>query len=87
MATEAAVNPAKGALWTLREAHGINAAGMITGHGYYTGPGGGGTASISGDRAFVLDASSLVGVPEPTGVTLLAACALALLRGAGTRRT
>lgn len=58
-------NPSAGA-WTLLEASGINDQGMITGYGYYNGDDG----LATGERAFVLDASSLV--PEPTLLSVVA---------------
>lgn len=69
-------NPAEGAKWTLESANGLNDFGLITGRGIYDdGPGG----LSDGQRAFVLDASSLV-VPEPSSVALLSLASLALLR-------
>src|SRR5262249_27845695 len=61
-------NPTEGAKWTLFEARGLNDSGLITGVGTYNdGPGG----LADGDRAFLLDASSLV-VPEPSTLALAA---------------
>src|SRR5688572_21138522 len=70
-----ATNPTLGGYWALTEAVAINNKGLIVGHGFYgDGPGG----LTDGTRAFILDASSLV--PEPFGLTLLAAGALGLSR-------
>ena len=70
-----ATNPAQGAYWTLNLAAGINNHGLITGEGYYDdGPGG----LSDGNRAFILNASSLV--PEPGGLALIALGLPALLR-------
>jgi probable HAF family extracellular repeat protein len=70
-------NPIVGAKWTLQSARDISNTGWITGTGLYDpdGPGGIGAA----DRAYLLDASSLV-VPEPSSFVLLALAAPALLR-------
>jgi probable HAF family extracellular repeat protein len=69
-------NPAEGGKWTLSVAHGISNTGWITGRGMYDPDGAGGIAA--NDRAYLLDASSLV--PEPSGLALLAASIPALLR-------
>jgi probable HAF family extracellular repeat protein len=70
-------NPAEGAKWTLGYATEVNNNGWITGGGLYNdGPGG----LSDGDRAFLLDASSLVVVSEPTSVALLTLPVPALLR-------
>jgi probable HAF family extracellular repeat protein len=64
-------NPAFGAFWTLTAAYDINNNGLITGYGLYNdGPG----RLSDGERAYILDASSLVGVPEPASLALLALC-------------
>lgn len=69
------VNPNLGAYWELREARDINNNGLITGYGFYNdGPGG----QSDGQRAFILDASSLI--PEPNTLALAGLAALALLR-------
>jgi probable HAF family extracellular repeat protein len=60
-------NPVEGAKWTLWEARGLTDSGLITGSGFYDdGPDG----LSDGQRAFILDASTLV-VPEPTSALLL----------------
>jgi probable HAF family extracellular repeat protein len=69
-------NPAAGAFWTLKYAYGINDNGLITGEGFYDdGPGG----STDGIRAYVLDASSLTSMPEPSGLSAVALAAASLL--------
>ncbi|MEX0611300.1 MAG: PEP-CTERM sorting domain-containing protein, partial [Pirellulales bacterium] len=61
-------NPTLGAYWMLSAAYGINDNGLITGTGLYDdGPGG----LSDGTRAFILDAGTLVGVPEPATLALL----------------
>jgi probable HAF family extracellular repeat protein len=61
-----ATNPTLGAHWTLIQARDINDHGLVTAYGYFDdGPGG----LTDGDRAFILDASSLV--PEPSGLALI----------------
>jgi hypothetical protein len=61
-------NPTQGAYWTLSAAYAINNNGLITGVGIYDdGPDG----LTDGERAYILDASSLV-VPEPTNLAVLA---------------
>ena len=58
--------PAEGAKWTLDQARGISNTGWISGVGNYNdGPGG----LTDGNRAFLLDASSLI--PEPGALGLL----------------
>jgi hypothetical protein len=70
--------PDEGAKWTLQVAYDISNTGWITGAGVYDPEGPGGVAAA--ERAFLLDASALV-VPEPAGLTLLAASgALAVRR-------
>jgi probable HAF family extracellular repeat protein len=60
--------PIEGANWTLTKALGLNDTGFITGYGTYDdGPGG----LTDGTRAFLLDASALVSVPEPACLSLL----------------
>jgi probable HAF family extracellular repeat protein len=78
-----ATNPAEGAKWTLGEVRGLTDSGLITGIGTYNdGPGG----LSDGQRAFLLDASSLL--PEPSGLSLLGLCAgLLLHRRVATKRT
>jgi probable HAF family extracellular repeat protein len=80
-----ASNPAEGAKWRLGVFHSdfinfrlsMNHTGLITGVGAYDdGPGG----LSDGLRAFVLDASSLVAVPEPSSLALLTLAVPALLR-------
>jgi hypothetical protein len=69
------LDPTEGAKWILESANGLNDFGLITGTGIYDdGPGG----LSDGQRAFVLDASSLV--PEPSGLALLGLAAVSLLR-------
>ena len=75
-------NPTEGAKWTLTDEHfgqiSISSnTGWITGLGVYDPDGPGGIAAA--DRAYLLDASSLV-VPEPSSFVLLALAAPALLR-------
>lgn len=68
-------NPAQGALWSLSSAADINDHGLVTGVGIYNdGPGG----LSDGQRAFVLDASSLV--PEPSAAAVVGLGGAALLR-------
>ncbi|MEX2306368.1 MAG: hypothetical protein WD738_02175 [Pirellulales bacterium] len=62
-----ATNPTLGAFWTLTVALGINDNGLITGYGFYDDGAGG----LIDQRAYILDASSLV-VPEPATLALLA---------------
>jgi probable HAF family extracellular repeat protein len=62
-------NPTQGAYWMLSGAVGINDNGLITGFGIYN-DGAGGLSD--GERAYILDASTLVGVPEPASFALLA---------------
>lgn len=70
-------NPIEGAKWTLTNAYGLNNNGLITGVGeYYDGPDGEWDGSAI---AFLLDASSLMIVPEPSGLALLAVAAPALM--------
>ena len=72
-----ATNPAEGAKWLLQGANGLTDSGLITGWGYFDdGPNG----LSDGLRAFVLDASSLVVVPEPSSLALLTLAVAALLR-------
>ena len=72
-----ATNPAEGAKWLLQGANGLTDSGLITGWGHYDdGPNG----LSDGLRAFVLDASSLVVVPEPSSLALLTLAVAALLR-------
>jgi hypothetical protein len=76
-------NPVDGAKWTLRHhsssgplGMGLSDSGWLTGTGYYNdGPGG----LSDGDRAFLLDISSLI-VPEPSSLALLALAVPALIR-------
>jgi probable HAF family extracellular repeat protein len=68
-------NPTEGAKWTLSLAAGLSNTGWITGTGSYDPDGPGGVAEA--DRAFLLDASSLV--PEPAGIALLGLALPALL--------
>jgi hypothetical protein len=69
-----ATNPAQGALWSLSRATDINDFGLVTGVGIYNdGPGG----LSDGQRAYILDASSLA-VPEPGMAAVL------VLAGAGS---
>jgi probable HAF family extracellular repeat protein len=71
------VNPTEGAKWILTSAHGISDSGMIIGRALYNdGPGG----LSDGLRYFLLDASSLTGVPEPASFSLLAGASILLLR-------
>ena len=61
-------NPAGEAKWTLAVATGLTGTGLITGKGNSDdGPGG----LNDGNRAFVLDASSSIAVPEPVLSLLL----------------
>lgn len=77
-------NPVEGAKWTLRHHSisgtlgvGLSDSGWLTGTGYYNdGPGG----LSDGDRAFLLDVSSLVDVPEPSSVAALIIVTGGLLR-------
>jgi hypothetical protein len=73
-------NPIEGAKWTLSDGFpqiSISSnTGWITGLGIYDPDGPGGIAAA--ERAYLLDASSLV--PEPAGLTLLAGGALAIRR-------
>jgi probable HAF family extracellular repeat protein len=79
-------DPTEGAKWSLAltssRGYGISDTGLITGYGYYNdGPGG----LSDGERAFLLDASSLV--PEPSGLFVLAFLTVGLLcRGVGRER-
>jgi probable HAF family extracellular repeat protein len=83
-----ASNPVEGAKWTLRGhsnagpgGMGLSDSGWLTGTGYYDdGPGG----LSDGDRAFLMDISSLTGVPEPSTVGLLTLAIPALLRRRAT---
>jgi probable HAF family extracellular repeat protein len=76
-------NPAAGAFWTLKYAYGINDNGLITGEGFYDdGPAG----LTDGIRAYVLDASSLTAVPEPSALPAIAVAAATLLRRRRRRR-
>jgi probable HAF family extracellular repeat protein len=76
-------NPAEGAKWTLNYAFGLTDNGLITGDGYYDdGPGG----LSDGTRPFLLDASSLLVVPEPSNLALLVLTIPALLRRRPRRR-
>jgi MYXO-CTERM domain-containing protein len=70
----AANNPAEAAKWTLAYAYGLTDSGLIVGDGFYND----GVPEHTGDRAFLLDASSLV--PEPAGLALGALGSLTLLR-------
>jgi probable HAF family extracellular repeat protein len=71
-----AANPAQGAQWNLTDAFitGISNTGLITGDGIYTAPG----EAFGNERAFILDASSLV--PEPSSVVMLMAATLLIRR-------
>jgi hypothetical protein len=76
-----AADPGAGAIWTLEEATDITDAGIITGYGVYNdGPGG----LPDGQRAFLLDASSII--PEPTSACALTCAALLLSRSARPQR-
>lgn len=76
-------NTAEGAKWTLYGANAVTDAGLITGEGFYDdGPGG----LSDGPRAFLLDASSLLVVPEPSNLALLILAIPALLRRRPRRR-
>src|SRR5262245_22603588 len=83
-------NPVEGATWTLRHhlntgpvGMGLSDNGLLTGTGYYNdGPGG----LSDGDRAFLLDVSSLTGVPEPSSLGLPIFAAVALTRRGRSRR-
>lgn len=66
------VNPVEGAKWTLESAYAINDLGLIVGRGWYD------DGVVSGQAAFLLDASSFV--PEPAGLSLIAIGALGLRR-------
>src|SRR5688572_27994445 len=68
-------NRTEGAKWTLAEARGLSNTGWITGTGIYDPDGPGGVAAR--DRAYLLDASSLV--PEPSSLALTALGAIFLL--------
>jgi hypothetical protein len=71
-----ATNPTEGAKWTLTEALGLTDGGLITGDGTYNyGPGG----LTDGTRAFLLDASALLPVPEPMSLSLLTLVGATLL--------
>jgi hypothetical protein len=75
-------NPSLGQLWTLTAATDINNAGFIVGWGTYNdGPGG----LSDGQRAFLLDATSLVPEPGSTAALVIATVALAARRR-GRRR-
>jgi probable HAF family extracellular repeat protein len=72
-------NPTEGAKWDLETAIAITDSGWITGTGFYD------DGVTSGERAFLLDASSLIGVPatlfpEPTSLSLVAICGFAAVR-------
>jgi probable HAF family extracellular repeat protein len=69
-------NASEGAKWTLSEASGISNTCWITGTGIYDPDGPGGVEPT--ERAYLLDASSLV--PEPSGLALLALAVPALRR-------
>jgi probable HAF family extracellular repeat protein len=74
-------NPTEGAKWMLieevfRHVSISNNTGWITGVGVYDPDGPGGVAAA--DRAYLLDASSLI-VPEPASATMLAIAGLGLL--------
>jgi hypothetical protein len=75
-------NPGEGAKWTLREGSGISNTGWITGTGLYDPDGPGGIAAA--DRAYLLDASSIV--PEPSTLALLSLGGLTFLRRRCGRR-
>jgi probable HAF family extracellular repeat protein len=63
-------NPTEGAKWTLAEALGISNTGWIVGTGSFDPDGPGGVDAA--DRAFLLDASSLV--PEPNTLGIVGLC-------------
>jgi hypothetical protein len=69
-------NPTEGAKWIVGHAFGISDTGWITGGGVYDSDGAGGIAAAQ--RAYLLDASSLV--PEPSSLALFSFDVLALLR-------
>jgi hypothetical protein len=68
------IDPASG--WTLTRAYGISDSNWVSGTGSFDPDGAG--PLLAYDRAFLLSVSSLV--PEPTGLSLLAAGGLTLLR-------
>ncbi len=70
-----AVDPAVGAHWTLTDAHDINNSGLIVGVGKYSFQPNG---ALTFERAFLLDASSIV--PEPSVVAGAPALAWVLVR-------
>ena len=69
-----AVNPAQGAIWTLRDAMDINDFGLVTGVGVYDAPG----DEPPVIRAYLLDASVLV--PEPAALSTMTLAGMAALR-------
>ena len=78
------VDPADGADWILEQANAINDNGQIVGFGLYSPTG---DPADGTQQAFILDASGLTSVPEPT--TLAVAASLggaALLARRGPRR-
>lgn len=67
------VNPADGSRWTLSSAQDINDAGFVVGYGYHDGQ----------QKAFILDATSIV--PEPSLCAILIGGTFAL--GLARRRS
>jgi hypothetical protein len=76
-------NPTEGTKWTIGTPYDISDTGWITGTGTYDPDGPGGIDAAG--RAFLLDASSLFVVPEPSSLNLLTLVVPALLVRRGSR--
>lgn len=78
--------PEIGAHWTLLEVTSLNDTGLAVGRGLYYPDGDGFSAALDPvETSFVMDISSLTGVPEPSGVAAVAG--LAMLAARRERRT